>query len=122
MFRQIKSLGPVDFKQLVYQEMAQLLCCFIPIVRIKDGLYLVGARTQTLDVNEENEVYLVERAISLEDYLLNCAVIESLRLDKIMQDASLGFRDVIVRILRKHKGDPTLIYDFTSQVTQEIEI
>lgn len=102
--------------------MAQLLCCFIPIVRIKEGLYSVGTRTQTLDLNEDNEVYLVERAISLEDYLVNCAVIESLKLDKIMQDTHLGFRDVIIRILRKHQGDATLIHDFTSQITQEIEV
>ena len=65
--------------------MAQLLCCFIPIYKIRDGLYLIGSNTQWLEVNADNEVMLVERVISLEDYLVNFATIECLKLDKIMQ-------------------------------------
>ena len=42
VFREIRALGPVDFKQLVYQEMAQLLCCFIPILKLSEGRYLIG--------------------------------------------------------------------------------
>ena len=44
VFKEIRSLGPLDFKQLVYQEMAQLLCCFIPVLKLGDGLYLIGTK------------------------------------------------------------------------------
>ena len=45
----------------------------------------MGSHLQSLEVNEDNELMLVERVISLEDYLVNFATIECLRLDKIMQ-------------------------------------
>ena len=48
-----------------------------------------------MEVSEENEVMLTERAISLEDYLVNFATIECLRLDKIMINNTLSFKGVI---------------------------
>lgn len=64
--------------------MAQLLCCFIPVIRIADGLYLIGSHSETLEANQDMEVMLVEKALSLEEYLRNFGVIECLRLDKLM--------------------------------------
>jgi len=102
--------------------MAQLLCCFIPIVRLQEGLYLVGSQMQSLDVDEDNDVYLVERAISLEDYLINFGVIESLKLDKIMHQAGLSFKGVIQLLLRKHRADPGDVIEFISNFSEEVEI
>lgn len=116
MFREIKSLGPVDFKQMVYQEMAQLLCCFIPIFKIRVGRYLIGSHVQTLEVNEDNEVMLVERVISLEDYLVNFAIIECLRLDKIMNQAKLSFKGVIELLLKKYQANPHNAATFISEI------
>lgn len=60
VFREIESLDALDFTPLVYQEMAQLLCCFIPVLKLSETHYLIGTRVQELDVNEENEVILID--------------------------------------------------------------
>jgi len=117
VFREIKSLGPVDFKQMVYQEMAQLLCCFIPVFKIREGLFLIGSHTQTLEVNEDNEIMLIERVLSLEDYLMNFATIECLRLDKIMQQANLSFKGAIQLLLKKYRADPQEAAEFIDKIS-----
>ena len=82
----------------------------------------MGSQTQSLEVNEENEVYIVEKSISLEDYLINFGVIECLKLHKIMQQADLRFRSVISLLLRRHKANSGDASEFVRSISEETEI
>ena len=54
------------------------------MLKLGDGLYLIGTKVQAMDVTEENIVMLADKQLPLEEYLTNFGVIECLRLDKIM--------------------------------------
>ena len=102
--------------------MAQLLCCFIPVIKLPDGQYLIGSRIQALEVSPENEVVLAERQVRLEDYLTTFGVIESLRLDKVMHNKNLPFKGVVQLLLRNYGGEPSEVAEIVSRISQETEI
>ena len=97
--------------------MAQLLCCFIPVLKLRDGIYLIGSKVQALEVNAENEVILADKLVSLEDYLVNFGVIECLLLDKMMIQNQMSFKDIVAALLRKCHMDPYEIGVVTSGVS-----
>ena len=91
-------------------------------MRISDGLYLIGSHSETLEVNQDNEVLLVEKALTLEEYLRTFGVIECLRLDKLMQQKNMTFVEVIQALLKKYKVRPAEIVEISDAVTLESQV
>lgn len=73
-------------------------------------------------MNADDEVVLLDRHLTLEDYLINFGVIECLKIDKLMIQHHFGFKEAIQYLMLKNGADAASVSGLLVKIGDETGI
>ena len=95
------------------KELGQLLCCLLPLAKIEDKRYMIGAEAKKIVVTSDKVMIRTGGGFcTLEEHIEKYALSECLVIWRTMQQKHITFNETVVNLLELHGASEELVEQY----------